>query len=329
VGVALWVWQRTPVCGRGMAARTDLQLWPLACLATLGGNRWGRRERGMGDDEQIVTTGEVELWTTAAGTGAPVVLVHGSWDDHRSWGAVAAGLRGHHRVVVYDRRGHGASTAPAGQGRIGEDVDDLLAVIDAVTGGPAHVVGHSYGATVALLAANRRPELVRRLVIHEPPLLAWLGRDPVTRPLLDATRTAMAEAVRLLEAGETEAGARLFAEQVGFGPGSWEGLFDDEQRATFVANADTWLDQARDPDRLAATEDTVAGYSRPVLITTGDRTPPHYPPVMAWLHRSLPNARLTTILGAGHAPHLSHPAAYAELLTAFFAEPWQGGSPRQ
>lgn len=275
----------------------------------------------MGGDEQIVTTGEVELWSAAAGTGAPVVLVHGSWDDHRSWDAVAAGLRRHHRVVVYDRRGHGASTVPAGQGRIGEDVDDLLAVIDAVAGGPAHVVGHSYGATVALLAANRRPELVQRLAIHEPPLLAWLGRDPATRPLLEATRTAMAEAVQLLEAGEAEAGARLFAERVGFGSGSWDGLFDDEQRATFVANADTWLDQARDPDRLAATEEAVAGYPGPTLITTGDRTPPHYPPVMAWLHATLAGSRLVTIPGAGHAPHLSHPDTYAELLADFFADP--------
>jgi pimeloyl-ACP methyl ester carboxylesterase len=273
----------------------------------------------MDDVVEIVATGEAELWTAAAGDGVPVVLVHGSWDDHRSWDPVAAALRDHHRVVVYDRRGHGHSTAPPGQGRISEDVDDLVAVIDAVAGGPAHVVGHSYGATVALLAANRRPELVVRLAIHEPPLLAWLGRDPATRPLLDATRAAMAEAVHLLEAGDLAGGARHFAEHVGFGPGSWDDLFDDDQRATFVANAGTWLDQARDPDRLAATEEAVAAYPRPVLITTGDRTPPHYPPVMGRLHDALPASRLTTIPGAGHAPHLSHPETYSEVLAAFFA----------
>ena len=282
----------------------------------------------MVDDERIVASGGARLWTATvgpssgngAGGGVPVVLVHGSWDDHRSWDAVAARLGRGRRVVVYDRRGHGASTVPPGQGRIGEDVDDLLAVVDAVAGGTADVVGHSYGATVALLAANRRPEAVRRVAVHEPPLLAWLDRDPATRPLLAATRAAMADAVALLEAGDLEAGARRFAEDVGFGPGSWEGLFDDEQRATFVANAGTWLDQARDPDRLAATEEALAGYPGPVLITTGDRTPPHYPPVMRWLHAALPTSRLVTVPGAGHAPHLSHPAAYAEVLAAFLAD---------
>lgn len=74
-----------------------------------------------------------------------MILVHGSWDTHYGWDRLVPHLTSHHHVVRYDRRGHGASDCPPGQGRIGEDVDDLAHLITALDLAPAHVVGHSYG----------------------------------------------------------------------------------------------------------------------------------------------------------------------------------------
>ncbi len=202
------------------------------------------------------------------GEGVPIVFVHGSWDDHRSWTACVDQLAERHRVVSYDRRGHTASTAPARQGSIADDVTDLVAVLHHV-GSPAVLVGHSYGATVCLLTALDHSELILGAVVHEPPLFATLKGLPQHEMLLATASAAMADAAELIEAGHLEEGARLFVEEVAFGPGCWENTFDEAHRAAMIANAHTWLDQYRDPDRLALSPARLADAERPLLITRG------------------------------------------------------------
>ena len=101
---------------------------------------------------------------TVWGDGEPAVLVHGSF----GWGAETwreqRPLADEYRLLLVDRRGFGASPA---DGRVdferdAEDVAELLAH-------GAHLVGHSYGGVVSLLAAARRPDAVRSLVLIEPP----------------------------------------------------------------------------------------------------------------------------------------------------------------
>jgi pimeloyl-ACP methyl ester carboxylesterase len=83
---------------------------------------------------------DASLYFERRGSGPPLVVVHGSWDDHRTWDGVVGELSGSFTTVAYDRRGHGRSSAPPGQGRIGEDVADLAAVIDGLGLAPANLV---------------------------------------------------------------------------------------------------------------------------------------------------------------------------------------------
>ncbi|WP_086819608.1 alpha/beta fold hydrolase [Allokutzneria sp. NRRL B-24872] len=261
----------------------------------------------------VLDLGQVRLAWTSEGRGDPIVFVHGSWDDHRSWDRVATPIAEHSTVIRYDRRGHTASTAPRGQGSILEDVSDLLAVVDSVAGGRAHLVGHSYGSSIVLLATAKRPEAVRSVLVHEPPLFAALSiKDPLADELRLAAAQRMREAAELLGFGDVEAGTRTFVEHVGFGEGSWLGLFTAEQRATMMANAETWLDQYRDPDRLAVDASALAGLGVPVTVTTGGDTLPIYRAVVRAITEQLPEARVHVIPGAGHAPQLSHPTAFVE-----------------
>ncbi len=248
------------------------------------------------------------------GRGEPVVLVHGSFDDHHSWSGVLPQLSSFHDVITYDRRGHSASTAPRGQGNIAQDADDLLSIVDNVIGGPAHLVGNSYGASVAMMAAVQRRDAVRSVAVHEPPLFGLLVRNPVAKVLGAETAVWMGHAAELIRAGDPAGGARIFAEKVGFGNGSWNGLFTSEQRATMISNAHTWLDQYNDPDRHAVDITTLAWARFPVTLFVGERTHELYKLVSEELADRLPFLRTVRIHGAGHGPHLTHPSDLAAAL---------------
>src|SRR5437870_2642402 len=191
----------------------------------------------------------VELYYELSGSGEPLVLVHGSWGDHHVWDDVVARLAPSFRVLAYDRRGHSASERPAGQGSVFEDADDLAGLIDELGLAPAHVVGNSFGAAVALRAATRRPEVFRTLIVHEPPLFPLLAGTEFEPALAEVQRRVDA-VVRLLEAGDNKNAARLFVDTIAFGPAAWDEQLTPQRRDVFIANAQTWLDEVRDPDAL-------------------------------------------------------------------------------
>lgn len=121
-----------------------------------------------------------ELAYDEYGSGAPLVLVHGTGAQASLWGAAASDLAaGGYRVIAYDRRGYGRSVhRPVRDYRI--HVADLAAVIEHV-GAPGHVLGWSSGATTALALAVQRPDLCRCVVVVEPP---WHGLRHATSDLL-------------------------------------------------------------------------------------------------------------------------------------------------
>jgi pimeloyl-ACP methyl ester carboxylesterase len=260
----------------------------------------------------------VELYYELAGTGPPLVLVHGSWVDHRSWDAVTPGLAESFQVLRYDRRGHSRSERPQGQGSIREDVADLAALIEHADLAPAYVAGNSWGASITLRLAGERPELLRGLIAHEPPLLALLSDDRASRKLLEEASVRIAAVVELLEAGDHEEGARRFVETVALGPGAWDQL-PPGLREAFVFNAPTYLDECRDPEQLTIDLRLLASFPHPAQLSDGSESPPFFPRVVKLVAAALPRGRHLTFSGAGHVPQLSHPDAYVENVRAFAA----------
>jgi esterase len=263
-----------------------------------------------------VAVNDVELAYRLGGAGPPVACIHGSWDDHHSWDEVAARLRTACTVLTYDRRGHSASTAPPGQGHIGEDVVDAATLVEALGLAPATVVGHSYGASIALLLAARRPDVVQRVIVHEPPLYGLLIGDEHWDAVRREAASMMADIAQVIERGDLETAARRFVDEVAFGPGSWSGLLGAGDRATMLANADTWLDQSRDPDRLTLDVTPLSESSIPVTVTTGSHSVPAFGEVARRLVAQLPTSELVTIDGAGHGAHISHPGRFAQVVLA-------------
>jgi pimeloyl-ACP methyl ester carboxylesterase len=260
--------------------------------------------------------GGVRLRYELEGRGeAPLVLVHGSWGSHQQWDRVVPGLGESFRVLRYDRRGHGGSECPAGQGSLREDVGDLAALIESLGLAPAWVAGNSMGASIALRLAAERPELLRGVVGHEPPLFLLLADDPAAAPLLGEVRERLGGVVARIGSGDAAGAAEEFMEMA-LAPGEWAQLPPDF-RQTAIDHAHTFLDEAQDPEALAFDVAWLRDFTSPLLLTGGQQSPPTYAPVIALLAAALPRAQTLTFPDAGHLPHVTHPAAYVDAVRAF------------
>jgi pimeloyl-ACP methyl ester carboxylesterase len=251
--------------------------------------------------------------------GSPLVLVHGSWGSHHNWDPVAPQLAETFRVVRYDRRGHSESERLAGQGSIHEDVADLAALIERLDLAPACVAGNSWGAIITLRLAITRPDLLKAIACHEPPLIALIADDPGVGPIAEESRKRLAAVVDRLAAGDDAGGAERFVETVAMGPGMWDRL-PPRVRETFVENAPTYLDECKDPDQQSIGLAEVRRIRTPALVTLGDQSPPMFPAIVRIVAASIPGCETALFRGAGHIPHATNPAEYVAAVSAFMTK---------
>jgi pimeloyl-ACP methyl ester carboxylesterase len=254
-----------------------------------------------------------------SGNGEPLVLIHGSWGERQVWGLVIPALAESFRVISHDRRGHGGSSAPPDIGTVHDDVADVVALIDALGDGRAHVVGNSYGACIALRLAATHPERVASIVGHEPPMLGVLDADEEGKPIADEERRKLGEVRRILERGAYAEAAEYFVERVALGPGMWSELPPPVQQM-FVKYAPTFLGELRDPDALGADLKSLREIRTPVLLTHSPDSPAFFAPIVERLARLLPNAQRRLLGDIGHVPHMTHPDAYLPVVRDFLLE---------
>jgi len=248
--------------------------------------------------------------------GDPMVLIHGSWVDHTTWDLVVPSLAESFRVLTYDRRGHGRSEKSGTQGSGEEDAVDVSALIMQLGLAPAHVVGNSFGGSVALKLAVLHPSVFRSLIVHEPPLFDLLRSERSAIPMLLEERERIEHVIRLLESGDKLGGARLFMETVILRPGMWE-MLPEQLRETIVANADTWLDETRDPAALDVDLQALTQFRKPSLLTYGGKGLRGSKLIIEKLAKTIPNSKVEFDPEEGHSPHLANPAKFVKTLRAF------------
>lgn len=120
-------------------------------------------------EERSFEAGAVSLNYAEAGTGAPVVLLHGGSSRWQHLADLVRELAERWHVYAPDLRGHGKSSHAPRRYRLTDYADDLVAFLERRTGA-AEVFGHSLGGQVAIVAAARRPDLFRALAIGDTPL---------------------------------------------------------------------------------------------------------------------------------------------------------------
>ena len=255
----------------------------------------------------------VRLFYETSGTsGVPLVLVHGSWTSHAGWRLVVPDSGRVFRVLTFDRRGHSASERPEGQGSVHDDVADLTALIEHLQLGPTWVAGNSFGGSITLRLAAERPDLLRGVIAHEPPLLSLLAGNLEMEPLVGAVRDRIAAVVDRIVSGDHAGAAEQFVETVALGPGAWVQLPPEAQQIMIV-NAPTFLDEANDPDQLAIDLGGLAGFPKPALLTKGTLSPPMFAPIVDQIATAMRAADLHVFPTASHIPHVTHPEDYVAI----------------
>lgn len=270
-----------------------------------------------------VHVNDVDLTYVEEGHGAPVVFVHGSLADYRIWGAQLATFGERYRVVAYSRRFHWPNARPSDivTYAIAQHVSDLGALIESLGLARAHVIGSSYGALTALTFAVERPDLVRTLVLGEPPLLPWLERLPDGPALLQAfLTTAFGPAGRAFEQGEAEAGVRQFLDGV-LSAGAFDQLPSSAQAEMLDNVAEMRAETRTTPERYFPTlsAEDVGRLRPPTLLVQGEVSPPMFGRITDELARVLPDAARVTIPAASHIMHVENSPAFNEAVLAFLA----------
>lgn len=261
------------------------------------------------------------LHVEESGTGSPVVLLHSSGLSGRQWRRLSRTLaeRGH-RAVVPDLTGHGASPEwPEPRPfTFRDDVEQLVGLLG--KGPPAHLVGHSYGGFVALLAALAAPASVRSLTVFEPVAFGCL--DPVA----DADARLELAAVDFVWGSTPEDHDRWLAMFVDYwsGAGAWASL-REEARADFRRVG--WV-VCQGVTSLVADDTPASAYralTAPVRLISAERSPLAARRVVQRLGETLPGSTVVIVPKAGHMAPLSHAeqvnAAVLDALAAVEALP--------
>jgi pimeloyl-ACP methyl ester carboxylesterase len=240
---------------------------------------------------QYVRLGDIETWYEVDGEGEPLVLLHGGLSDGSLWGPQVAATVNHHRTFVPDRRGHGRSPDSDAPLHYDDMVDQTIAFLEQVVGGPAHLAGWSDGGIIALLLSLKRPDLVRRQVLigtnfHHTGLLD--GFDPGDDP--DAEGIAPIKMMYDANAVDPSHWPEFFAKTVR--------MFREEPTLTI---------------------DDLAKVRSPTLVLAGDDDCIDHAHTVA-MFEAIPGAQLAIVPGTSHMLTLEKPELVNQLLLHFLAE---------
>jgi len=213
--------------------------------------------------------------------------------------------------------GYGAGKSPAWRAQRPLRLRDEVALLEPVfaRADPFVLVGHSYGAAVALIAALVQPERVRALALYEPTLFALVDADTPAPNDADGIRLTVADAATAIDAGDLHTAAERFID-FWMGNGAWARTPESRKEpiADSVANIRAWGKALFDePTPLAA----FSALNIPVLYMLGANSPASSHAVARLLTPVLPHVEVVEFAGVGHMGPITHPDLINDAIAGF------------
>jgi pimeloyl-ACP methyl ester carboxylesterase len=253
------------------------------------------------------------------GAGPSVICIHSNASSSGQWRSLMELLAPSYHVLAPDSYGSGKSAEWRSDRVISlKDEVDFLEPVFAAVCTPCVLVGHSYGAAVALIAALHRRAEIRALVLYEPTLFSLI--DAATPPPneADGIRNAVAAASRALDAGDRDAAAAAFIDYW-MGQGSWEDMPPARKGpiAESVVNVRRWAHALlSEPTPLSALQQL----TMPVLYMVGKHSTISALGVAKLLATSLPRVELIEFEELGHMGPITHPEVVNAAVRQFLAQ---------
>jgi pimeloyl-ACP methyl ester carboxylesterase len=275
------------------------------------------------DAWQVELHGHPVIYRTA-GSGPPVVLIHGMVNSSHHWREVALRLAEQHTVIAPDLIGHGDSATPRGDYSLGAHAAVIRDLLTAIGVGSATIVGHSLGGGVAMQFFWQFPQRVERLVLVSS---GGLGRD--VSPLLRSAALPGASAALRVVAGRRSLAALERVGAVLDARGSATGVYvravlralrpleRSGSREAFLQTLRSVIDLQG--QHVSASDRLYLLGPVPTLIVWGERD--HTIPLQHGraAHEAIPHSRFETLPRAAHFPHLEDPEALADVVCDFIA----------
>jgi pimeloyl-ACP methyl ester carboxylesterase len=267
------------------------------------------------------------------GEGEPVSFVHGGESDLRTWEQQLPVVGRSYRAITYSRRfaRPNEDIDPEADDPMLPHVEDLAAFLREIDAAPAHLVGNSWGAFISLLTAVRHPDVVRTLVLEEPPVLSLFMKNTPPRPaellrlfasrprtgiaLLKFGAGTVAPVQKAFRRGEDDKAMRIFSEGV-LGRESFERL-PEGRKVQMRDNLSALRAQMLGAGFPPLGDDEVRGIGAPVLLVTGERSPLVAIRLTDRLEELLPTVERVEVPDASHLMHEENAAALNEAIGGF------------
>ena len=235
-----------------------------------------------------------------------IIFVHGSLDDYRCWQFQLDYFSKRYRTISYSRRFAYPNKwigNVAQDNTIEDNAKDLAELIRKLDVAPAHLVGASYGAFIALYCASKNPELVKTMVLNEPPILPFLARSPLKDDveLFRRYRThVLNPAEDAFKTGDFKKAAQIFINRVM----SIENFFEqlsEQDKQYLMDNAKSLEGELESAIPSSFTiEDVKQITTIPALLVKGELSPKYFLRIADILSDNMPNTEQIFIPNVSH-----------------------------
>jgi pimeloyl-ACP methyl ester carboxylesterase len=255
------------------------------------------------------------------GNGQPVVFIHGSLADYRAWEHQHEMVARSYRFIALNLRYHGSEQWPDGETAYSvlDHAKQVIEFIRELNIGKVHLVGHSYGAEVAMYVALEAQDMLCSLVLNEPPG-DFLVTGPDAAAVIEERKRVFAPARAAANAGQLKEAAQLLINAViNRGEDVWQKA-SEASRAMMLENARTLplLFSAPPPPPLSC--DQLKQITLPALVINGEETTEYFQRIGQRVMECMPGCKRIVIQHTTHAAQDQDAETYNRVLLDFLAQ---------